>query len=145
MVQPLVGRNSIDEHSEISLPARSVMCIPVEVEGKTQGVLYYDNSYLDDAFDFSDPAILKQMVRHTNLIIERRFHYLRIKEERNFLASEKSLLLEKSRGEVVHRSRIMTALLKKADHIAATEINRPYSRGNGNGKGTARQKNLGRA
>ena len=97
------------------------MCIPIEIEGKTHGVLYYDNSYLDDAFDFSDPAILKQMVRHTNLVIERRFHYLRIKEERNQLASEKSLLLEQGKEEIIHHSKIMTGLLEQADHIAGTE------------------------
>jgi transcriptional regulator with GAF, ATPase, and Fis domain/tetratricopeptide (TPR) repeat protein len=119
--QPQVGRTSPDKSTETIQQVRSLMCIPIEIEGKSQGVLYYDNSYLDDAFDFSDPAIMKQMVRHTNLIIERRFHHLRIKEERNQLASEKSLLLELGKEEIIHHSKNMASLLEQADHIAKTE------------------------
>jgi transcriptional regulator with GAF, ATPase, and Fis domain/tetratricopeptide (TPR) repeat protein len=119
--QPQVGRTSADKTAETIQQVRSLLCIPIEIEGKTQGVLYYDNSYLDDAFDFSDPGILKQMARHTNLLIERRFNYLRIKEERNQLASEKFFLLEQEKEEIFHHSRIMTGLLEQADRIAGTE------------------------
>lgn len=119
--QPVIGRGFIDEEAKVSQSVRSSMCIPIEVEGKIHGVLYYDNSYLDDAFDFSDPAILKQMIRHTNLFIEQHFHYLQVKQERNLLVSEKSLLLERGREDIIHRSKEMAALLKQADHIAGTE------------------------
>ncbi len=119
--QPQVGRTSRDKSAETIQQVRSLMCIPIEIEGKTHGVLYYDNSYLDDTFDFSSPAIMKQMVGHTNLVIERRFRYLQVKEERNLLASEKSLLLEMNREEIIHCSKIMSGLLEQADHIAQTE------------------------
>jgi transcriptional regulator with GAF, ATPase, and Fis domain len=119
--QPQVDRFFSKETSEPVLPVRSAMCIPIEIEGKIDGVLYYDNSYLDDAFDFSDPAILKQMVRHTNLVIERRFHYLQIRGQRNQLASEKSLLLQQEKEEMIHHSGIMMDLLKQVDQFAVTE------------------------
>jgi transcriptional regulator with GAF, ATPase, and Fis domain/tetratricopeptide (TPR) repeat protein len=119
--QPQIGRFNPKESPDSILPLRSSMGIPVEIENKIHGVLYYDNSYLDDAFNFSDPSILKQMVRHTNLVIERRFHYLRIRDERNLLATEKSLLVEQKKGEMIHHSRVMMDLLKQADHLAGTE------------------------
>ena len=69
---------------------RSILCIAVEVQGSVQGILYFDNSYLDNAFDFIHPAIMKQLVRHTNLVVERRLNYLNIEKQKNILVSEKS-------------------------------------------------------
>jgi transcriptional regulator with GAF, ATPase, and Fis domain len=119
--QPLIGRDVMDQHSEITPPVRSSMCIPIEIDGKIHGVLYYDNSYLDDAFNFSDPSILKKMVKHTNMVIERRFHYLKTKEQQDQQASGESIQTKPEKEEIIHRSRTMADLLKQADHIAKTE------------------------
>jgi transcriptional regulator with GAF, ATPase, and Fis domain len=108
--------NQITEHN-----IRSAMCIPVEVQESVHGVLYYDNSYLDGAFDFLDPSIMKHMARHTNLVVERRLNYLKVKEERNLLASEKSIHLEYDKKRIIARSDIMSQMLKQVDQVAQTE------------------------
>lgn len=100
---------------------RSALCIPVEVQGKVHGVLYYDNSYLDGAFGFLDHDTIKQMVRHTNLIVSQRFHDLKLIEERNILAAEKSLHAEADTMEIVTQSKPMTRVLEQADQIARTD------------------------
>ncbi len=100
---------------------RSVLCIPIEVRDQVHGVLYYDNSYLDDAFDFLDPALMKQLARHTNLVVERRFDYLRVKEERNLLASEKSIHMENEKTGIMARSAVMARVLAQVDQVARTE------------------------
>ncbi|MBW1645561.1 MAG: sigma 54-interacting transcriptional regulator [Deltaproteobacteria bacterium] len=101
-------------------PIRSVLCIPIEINNTVQAVLYYDNSYLDDAFDFLDPETMKQMMRHTNLIVERHLHYLKLRAERNQLATEKSLNLEKE-TKIISRSGKMTSLLRQVDQVATTD------------------------
>jgi transcriptional regulator with GAF, ATPase, and Fis domain/tetratricopeptide (TPR) repeat protein len=115
-----VGRPDSRHDREPGQSVRSVLCIPVEVQGVVRGVYYYDNSYLDDAFDFLDPSTMKQMASHTNLVIERRLNYLKIKEERNLLASEKSLRVEDEKGPLLFRSRVMTGIFAQADQVSHT-------------------------
>ncbi|MCU0594714.1 MAG: sigma-54-dependent Fis family transcriptional regulator [Desulfobacterota bacterium] len=100
---------------------RSVLCIPIEMQGGVQGVLYYDNSYFDGAFEFLDPSRMKQIVRHINLLIERWFLHLKLIKERSFLASEKTLNIETHKMEIVAQSKTMTKVLEQADQIAPTE------------------------
>ena len=102
-------------------PIHSVLCIPIEVNDVVRGVLYYDNSYLDDAFDFLGPEIMKDMMRHTSLVVERHLKYLKLREERNLLATEKSFQLERSEVKIISRSEKMEHLLGQVDQIAATD------------------------
>jgi len=113
---PKTGRNKHSRH-----PIRSALYIPIEVNDAVKGVLYYDNSYLDDAFDFLDPETMKHMIRHTNMIVERRLNYLKLKEEHNLLVSEKSLQQNDNRVKIISRSNKMTKLLKQVDQIAVTD------------------------
>ena len=119
--QPQIGRSSENEGQSGYPGVRSVLCIPVEVGGAVHGVMYFDNSYLTDAFDFLDPEIMRDIVRHTNLVVERRFHHLQIEEERNILVSMKSLDDERDRREIIAKSEKMTRVLRLADQIAGTE------------------------
>jgi len=102
-------------------PIRSALCIPIEVSDRVRGVLYFDNSYLDDAFDFLDPETMKDMMRHTNLVVERHLKYLKLREERNLLASEKSFQLERGEVRIITRSDKVERILKQLDQIAATD------------------------
>ena len=113
---------------------RSVLCIPIEVNGNVNGVFYYDNSYLDDAFDFLNPVLMKQMAAHTNLVIERRFQYLKLKEERNILVSAKSIELKSDGNHIVSRSPGMLKILELVDQVASTESTILISGETGTGK-----------
>ena len=113
---------------------RSVLCIPIEVHGSVNGVFYYDNSYLDDAFDFLNPALMKQMAAHTNLVIERRFQYLTLNEERNMLASAKSIEMKPDGKQIVTQSPGMMGILELVDQIAQTESTILISGETGTGK-----------
>ncbi len=121
--QPQVGRLRLanDGVRVEKHPIRSVLCIPIEVKNEVRGVLYFDNSYLNDAFDFLDPETMKLMMRHTNLIVERYIVYLKLKEEHNLLVSEKSLRFEEGRSQIIFRSENMSRLLKQLDQIATTD------------------------
>ena len=48
----------------------SLVCIPLRLKDKPCGVLYYDNSYIDDCFDFLNISILEKLAGHLNLYID---------------------------------------------------------------------------
>lgn len=113
--RPHGGRSAEDQR------AHSIMCIPLKFEEAVHGVLYFDNSYLEDAFGFVDDETMTQIIRHTNIVIERRMHFLRIKEQVDLLTAEKSARMEIRSGGLVARSVVMKRLLEQADQVAATE------------------------
>ncbi len=119
--QPQVGRSSENYSPAGFSGVLSVLCIPVEVDGAVHGVMYFDNSYLPDAFDFLDPEIMRGIARHTNLVIERRFHHLQVEEERNILVSLKTLDDDRDRSKLIANSKNMTRLLHLSDQVAGTE------------------------
>jgi transcriptional regulator with GAF, ATPase, and Fis domain len=119
--QPQTKRTQDQAASPAVQTVRSVLCIPIEMQGSVHGVLYYDNSYLDGAFEFLDPITIKKMVGHTNLVVERRLNHLRLQEQKNLLASEKALYVNLDKKEMIAQSRTMKKLLDQADQIAGTE------------------------
>jgi len=99
---------------------RAVLCIPIQVRGRVYGVLCYDNSYIENAFDFIDLGVAKRMADHTNMVIERRFAHLEMKQRVEKLASEKKLRQQAEKSEIVSNSKTMKHLMTQADRIADT-------------------------
>ena len=110
------GGKAPEEH-----PIHSVLCIPLKFQEAVHGVLYFDNSYLEDAFGFIDDETMTQIIRHTNIVIERRMHFLKIKEQVDLLTAEKSARMALRGGGLLARSAVMKRLLEQADQVAATE------------------------
>ncbi|MCG6908712.1 MAG: sigma 54-interacting transcriptional regulator [Deltaproteobacteria bacterium] len=119
--QPQLGRSPEGDRQKGYPRVFSMLSIPVEVGGSVHGVMYFDNSYLSDAFDFLDPEIMRDIARHTNLVVERRLHHLRIEEERNLLVSMKSHDDARDSRQIVAKSEKMKHLLKVTDQIAGTD------------------------
>ena len=102
--------------------ARAVLCIPIEIQGVTKGVMYHDNSYLIDAFDFLDTTMLVQLGRYNSMIIERLMQYIKVEKQSQILDSEKTLHFQDiSKNEIIYRSSIMSKLLDQAEHVARTD------------------------
>lgn len=100
---------------------RSILCIPIEVAGSVHGVLYYDNSYLENAFDFLNLSIIKRMACHTNMVIEKCIDHLIVKNKADRLSNEKSLLEDGKHIRIITQSKKIHTLLKKVTQVAATE------------------------
>jgi transcriptional regulator with GAF, ATPase, and Fis domain len=94
----------------------------VEVGGRLRGVLYHDNAYMDDCFDFLDGPLLVRMVRHVSLFIDRIWQYGRLLEEKTREATEKAVQTEPfDEDAILAQSRRMTGLLAHADRIAESD------------------------
>jgi len=116
--KPQVDTLHIDESTLGKKIIRSVLCIPVEVQGHVNGVLYYDNAYLNNAFEFIDLTMAKRLASHTSMVIDRRFAHIKMKEQVTILSSEKSLLQE---SEIITRSANTLNLLSQVDQISGIE------------------------
>ena len=73
----------------------SVICMPLLRE-RVQAVLYFDNSYIPNCFDFVDLPILESLGHHLSSILERK--------ESDILDSAEPLYTSVNTGSVVHDS-----------------------------------------
>jgi transcriptional regulator with GAF, ATPase, and Fis domain len=98
---------------------KAVLCIPFEVAGKTTGVLYYDNSYVDGCFDMIGPGDLNRMAQSISRYIERLYaHSMKI---RNMSQPQAHSAPGTPSYEIISRSPAMTGVLDQADRVAATD------------------------
>jgi len=98
---------------------KSIICIPFEVAGRTTGVLYYDNSYVDGCFDIIDPGDLNRMAQSISRYIERLYaHSLKIRDM-NLPPTNQSSFTPSY--EIITRSSAMKQVLDQADRVATTD------------------------
>jgi transcriptional regulator with GAF, ATPase, and Fis domain len=120
--QTVLKRHKIKNQVPSGATVRSILCLPVEVRGKTRAVIYHDNSYLEDCFDFLDNSTIKKVVDHVSRQASRIYEYYKIMEERNDLITEKTLL-EPSLEEkgLIYKSRPMVDLVEQLDRVSQTD------------------------
>jgi transcriptional regulator with GAF, ATPase, and Fis domain len=100
----------------------SILCLPFELRGQVRGVLYYDNSYMEDGFDFLDMSMLPRIGQHMSVYIGRLWEYCRLTQEKRIMASEQSEHTELADSlEMRAASPVMVRLLMQADQIADSE------------------------
>ena len=96
---------------------RRVLCLPVE-----GGVLYFDNSYDLQAFDFLDPAMRDGLRRILGTAIQKVLEYGRIRQERDLLLSQHSPAGEPpDGGAFLTENARMQAILAQLDRAAGTD------------------------
>ncbi len=120
--QPLIFRphQSLGEKMESQILA--ILCLPFEIGGRVRGILYFDNSYVDNFIELIDKSLLSKISRHLSSYIERIFEYSQSLEKKaRFLWESKAKTKSIADGEIIAQSSVMTQLLTKADHIAAIE------------------------
>ncbi len=98
---------------------RAILCLPFEVDGVTRGVLYHDNAYLPDCFNFLNRDQLNQLKHTLGSYIE---HACGIRRGMEKLAEESLPLQQQgAEPEIIARSPEMINLLRQTDKIAATD------------------------
>ncbi|MFH2066113.1 MAG: sigma 54-interacting transcriptional regulator [Pseudomonadota bacterium] len=100
----------------------ALLCIPLQLEDKVSGVLYFDNSYLDDCFDFFDESVLVRLAARLNIFIRH------IQQIELLIADAKASSVvalnsgpEPAKHGILMKSRIMKGILENADQIAASD------------------------
>ncbi len=120
--EPVVSREILGSSDHSGKSVKAILCLPLEIRGKIRAVLYHDNSYLKDCFDFLDDAMFVKIMGQISRQVDRIWEYFQIREERNDLISEKSLNKHSS-GETnfIYKSRIMTDLIDQLDKASRSD------------------------
>jgi transcriptional regulator with GAF, ATPase, and Fis domain len=108
-----------EPHEEGHHREKAMLALPFEVEGKTRGVLYHDNSYLDGCFEFFDKFELLQMARCLSTYIGQ-IHGYCLNMERD-VSDSSPVLAAMDAAEIVAQSASMLDVLAQADQVAASE------------------------
>ena len=96
-----------------------MICVPFEVSGQVRGVLYHDNSYVQDCFDNFSKSQLIQMARWLTSYIDQIFEFSRQMEQKT--ADQLGHLEPVGTQEIVTQSPVMQKTLAQVDRIAATD------------------------
>jgi len=133
--KPLIIRKDLSMHAVKGDKIRSVLCIPFYVQGTKSGVLYHDNSYMMDAFDFLDPMMMRLLIRHTSDMVDFLLSDLKTREENKKLSMERSTLQQSKEFQLIAESRVMRELMSMAHEVAAVDTTVLLTGETGTGKG----------
>ncbi len=116
------NRPQVLRRSESGLnPSRvkAMICVPFEVAGQVRGVLYHDNSYVQDCFDNFSESQLIQMARWLTSYIDHIFEFSRQMEQKT--ADQLGQLEQTDNLTIITQSPAMIRTLKQTDRIAASD------------------------
>ncbi len=124
--EPLIQKGSLSGNTDGDTPAAlSVFCLPILIRGEAKGVLYLDNSYIEDESADLDRDIVLRVSRHVGSSIERIFHYAEmIDADRSRAAAAQSIGdTEGSLDRIISSSSVMEALLALSDQVSVSDAN----------------------
>jgi transcriptional regulator with GAF, ATPase, and Fis domain len=134
--KPQVVRNNLSSRSMKDDKVRSVLCIPFEAQDMTRGVLYHDNSYMQDAFDFLDPTTMTLLGKHTSDMVDFLLDTMRIRKEKEKLSWERvTSQQEFMKFQLIAKSEAMREQLSMAGQVASTDTAVLLMGETGTGKG----------
>ena len=113
---------------------KAVLCLPIEVNGRIVGVLYHDNSYLDDCFDFLDPPLIQKLIYQMTIYSQRIQGFSQQLKQTKAVAVEPMDSKESKRAKFLARSPSMIQLLSLSDQIANADTSVLISGETGVGK-----------
>jgi transcriptional regulator with GAF, ATPase, and Fis domain len=117
----LLVRPECSRHKPGEKKILASLSIPFEMNGQVRGVLYHDNSYLDNCFDFAKGPLLNMLTRHLSTYTEKIWKYRWMVQEAKNSALGKSAQIEAlDKGEILGGSEIMEHILTQADRVAQT-------------------------
>ena len=98
---------------------RAVLCAPLEVEGRVQGVLYHDNSHVRECFEAFEISDLVRIAKSLAIYVE---HLVGLNQQ---VQQKTSLSLTQSwqsnTREIVTKNPRMLEILAQVDHIAGSD------------------------
>ena len=107
------------DRSDAPYREKAILCLPFQIEGKPRGVLYHDNAYITDCFNFLDPAQLNRLVHTLSSYIEHAWDLSRGFEKLRPPPAVPSTVT--GTVEIVGESSRIKAVLTQVDQVAPTD------------------------
>ncbi|MCK5680429.1 sigma 54-interacting transcriptional regulator, partial [bacterium] len=113
-------KNDLRQQKDATIKA--MLFLPIELKGKVRAVLYHDNSYLNDCFDFMNTEMLNKMIGHFSRQTTRLWEFFQLQGKQNDLTIKKDLHEESESGKIfIHKSRAMNNLTKQLEKAAPSD------------------------
>ncbi|MFO7963515.1 MAG: sigma 54-interacting transcriptional regulator [Desulfobacterales bacterium] len=120
--KPIVIQSRQSNEKAAYKSALSILILPLVIENEVIGILYFDNSYLDNCFDFIKTKRLNRLGHHLTSIVEK---YLRFPAPQTPMvemsAAKPTQAVLPDRSEFISRDRKMIGLLNQAKKQAQTD------------------------
>jgi len=115
--QPQVAR--LESKGPWPHQARAILCMPFEVSGQTRGVLYHDNSYVRDCFDFLEKPMLARLVNALSTYVEGINYFVKRLEQS---ATEKIRSNRyPDKNNIIAESPVMKTIIEQVDRVSLSE------------------------
>ena len=100
-----------------------MLCLPLRTDGKVQGVLYFDNSYLLDCFDNLSDHLLSLISNKLSLWVEQVENVSKLMKQESRIIKEESVQRELSAktGFIIGKSQAMAKIVEAVDKVAPTD------------------------
>lgn len=99
--------------------SRAIMCIPFEINDRPYGVLYHDNSYLEDCFDNFDDSQLLRIANSMTRYISQIRSFSQDMEKK--VIGQLRQIDESERINIVAQSKPMQKVLSEAKQVSETD------------------------
>lgn len=100
----------------------TAICLPISIKGVCHGVLYHDNTYLENSFDLLSKKTLDRVSVHLDQYFSRSLEFSNVIEKtKKTVVRESNLTSISGDKELIASCRLMIDLLDQADQVAATE------------------------
>jgi len=101
---------------------RALICLPFDLGKLGRGVLYHDNSYIPDCFNFLNESMLSQLAAKLSTYLERLLKYTQVMKEKKWVILKEWAPIEQESGqEFLFESAVMAEIIFKADRIAVSD------------------------
>lgn len=108
-----------DHHSPISGQSKAILCIPFEINNNPRGILYHDNSYLEDCFDnFDESQLLRIANSFTRYVRQIRSFSQNLEKK---VIGQLRQIGQSEPTKMVTKSTLMKKMLDKAEQISRTD------------------------
>jgi len=98
----------------------TVTCLPIVIRGETKGILYLDNSYIEEEHDMDRDMILR-VAKRISSSIDRILHYAQMIEADRIRSSQGSGEGDDELDRIIGSSPVIEALLALADQAASSD------------------------
>jgi transcriptional regulator with GAF, ATPase, and Fis domain len=132
---PLITKISQEKKPPGDQKNLSVLCFYLNISGSISAVLYFDNSFLSDCFDFVTPSFLQRTGLYLETYIRKIFEYEQLIAETNREAIVQSTRLNIAEQiDFIAKSNEMMHVIEQAGKMAQSEANILISGETGVGK-----------
>jgi len=98
---------------------KAILCMPFDVSGGTRGVLYHDNSYVKDCFDFLEKPMLTRLGKSLSSHVAQLYNFTQRMEQSATEKIRSNVFPDKN--AIIAKSAVMKKIIEQVDRVALSD------------------------